>query len=87
MLEVYFSLDHGTAGAGERCINRAVWMCYTAADDREIFTLNLMTSPYGRENTGTDQMFGDNGQSGSIPVKTVCAAEDKWLSLLRVVPH
>ena len=32
-------------------------------------------------------MFGNNGQSGSIPVKTVCAAEDKGLSLLRVVPH
>ena len=45
MLEVYFSLNHGTAGAGEWSINRAGWRCYTAADDRKIFTLNLTDEP------------------------------------------
>ena len=63
MLEVYFSLNHGTAGAGEWCINRAGWRCYTATDDREIFTLDFMTSSHGRENTGTDQVLGNDGQS------------------------
>ena len=32
-------------------------------------------------------MFGDYGQPGGVSIQTVGAAEDKWLSLILVIPH
>ena len=86
MFKINDTLDHGAGFTRERRADRPGRRSNASAGDGEVFARDLMAARKGGQDVGTDHMLGDDGQSGSIPVQTVRAAENKRLSLLLIVP-
>ena len=87
MFEIDLPFDKGAAGSADRRVYGAGRGSNGAPHDSQIFSFDFVTRGHGGQNTGTDHMLCDDGQTGSVPVKAVRTPEDKWLSLLLVIVH
>ena len=86
MFKIYGAFNNGAFFAGKRgCDGSCGWGEVTFYDGQVFPVYQAFFGHIGHD-AGADQVFGNYGEPGGIPVQAVAAAEDKRLSLILVVP-
>lgn len=80
-------LDQGSPCPSDGRADRTLRRCDAASHYGEIFSCDFVAYCHAGKDTGTDHVLGDHGQTGGVPVQTVCTPEDERLSLLIIIMH
>jgi len=79
MVKIYGALNDGAFFAGKRCCDGSCGWGEVTLYDCQVFPVYQAFFCHIGHNAGADQVFGNYGKSGGIPVQAVAATEDKRL--------